>query len=206
MSKRCCIILLFCCILLGSTSFAARTGNLKKHDHIYSVFVSVEEPTCEEDGYKEYKCQKCDDVQHIVLPKKGHHWVTVSETPPICIYQGKREKICDNDNCEARKTETFGEAPRKEHDLQNIDVKPANCIYPMQIIKRCNYCGEVISEWQGEALGHDFKLNMVDWNGNKVFKCDRCDDWYREEAHRCTTIISIERFEDEDGARVRHMF
>ena len=185
MRKRCCIFLLFCCILLGTVSFAARTARADKvHVHSYGILVSRVEPTCEEDGYVEYKCNKCDNVKRTVFPKTGHSWVVLSETEPVCVYQGWREIGCENKDCDAYRRETFGVAPRKDHDYRVIDVIPADCEYPMQIIKRCNYCKEEISEPQGEALGHDLYDVVVEptctKEGSKLVACHRCN-YFKEE-------------------------
>ncbi len=69
--KICCIFLLFCCILLGSISFAART-----HTHNYTILLSRVEPTCVEDGYVEYKCEYagCKSTEKSVLPQLGHDY------------------------------------------------------------------------------------------------------------------------------------
>lgn len=70
-------------------------------------YTVVKEATCEEDGYKEAYCKKCDDVLRVKIPAIGHNWgrPTYKWSDDFSTVTATRK--CSKDTCKAcTETET----------------------------------------------------------------------------------------------------
>ncbi len=89
------------CIARGYTLHKCRCGyeykdnytKLAEHKYEYK---STKEPTCLEDGYKEYVCAVCGDIKKESIPAKGHtfgKWI--EQIRPTCTKKGKSVRQCE---------------------------------------------------------------------------------------------------------------
>lgn len=88
------------CIARGCTVHKCRCGYeyrdsyTKLADHKYK-YKSSKEPTCSEEGYKEYICTVCSDIKKDFIQAKGHtfgKWV--EQLIPTCAKKGKSVRQC----------------------------------------------------------------------------------------------------------------
>ena len=89
------------CIARGYILHKCRCGyeykdnytKLAEHKYEYK---STKEPTCFEEGYKEYVCTVCGDIKKESIPPKGHtfgKWI--EQIRPTCTKKGKSVRQCE---------------------------------------------------------------------------------------------------------------
>ena len=146
-------------------------------------------PTCEEDGYVEYKCGYeaaksastpcCDRTWKEVLPATGHSWnegeVT---TAPTCTEAGVKTYTCTT--CSKTRTETI---PATGHNWVKGEHHDANCMKGGYDDYTCSGCGATKEEPDGTTPNNDHDYSGEEWDeitnatcttdGKKVKHCKR---------------------------------
>lgn len=129
-------VILASLVLMSSFAFAV---SAEECAHNY-VGTSVA-PTCVEDGYTLFSCQKCGDSYRDYAngrPATGHHygeWKTLQEV--TCELEGYRQRDCSV--CGASEVKTISIVPHKD---DNSDGK-------------CDYCSM--------DMGGETKVSPFDW-------------------------------------------
>ena len=154
------------------------------------IEVSRVNPTCEKDGYVEYKCGYeaakgaskpcCDRTWTEVLPATGHSWnegeVT---TPATCTEAGVKTYTCTV--CQATKTEEI--APTGHNWGEWTTTKEATCTEKGEETRHCHNNAEHTETRDIAPTGHE-KTHVVGkkdptetepgYTGDEV--CDKCGD------------------------------
>ena len=94
------------------TKTAAPTPTPTPHKHVYDVKVGEELPTCEKDGWIDYKCS-CGAVERTTIDALGHQWAQTAHEDPTCTAAGYTDYACSRDGCDATKHEDI---PALGHD------------------------------------------------------------------------------------------
>ena len=164
----------------------AKIADGKKIDklgHSFTNYVSDKNATCEEDGTKTAKCDRCDATDTITDEgtKLGHSFTNyVSDKNATCEKDGTKTAKCDR--CDA--TDTIAdEGTKLGHSFTNyVSDKNATCEEDGTKTAKCDRCDAtdtIIDE--DSKLGHSFTNYVSDKNatcekdGTKTAKCDRCD-------------------------------
>ena len=127
------------------------------HEYREGEYKVIQEPTCTEEGVKEYVCMRCGEPQKESIPALDHDPVeTKPKVEPACEQTGLTSEIV----C-ARCGEVLQEQeviPALDHDP--VETKPEvepTCMevgYTSEIV--CTRCKEVLQERKKiDALGHD---------------------------------------------------
>jgi len=112
--------------------------------HEYKKQLSQKQPTCTEDGFIRYQCNRCTEVQDQVLPARGHDFrETVIVKEPTCLDAGIQGKKCIRCDYVGYKSSVAA----LDHDLNPL----GNC-------KRCDYSAV------GNALGNAGNAIVDGWN------------------------------------------
>lgn len=82
----------------------------------HPVQITVDAPTCTEEGLLTLACTKCAAKVQVVIPATGHEYAyeVVPGSIPTCLEDGKIMVYCTNDNCEF-KEQIDVKAPGKHH-------------------------------------------------------------------------------------------
>ena len=151
--------------------------------HHWDSGTVTKEPTCKEEGVKEYRCTDsgCTKTKKVSLPKVDHTFVEDSKVDATCGKDGKIIKKCSV--CGATKEEVIPATGK--HNWQEISRTNATCITEGKVTKKCSVCGKEEEEII-DALGHDY--HKVDGSGTTKeatceeggytvykYKCSRCD-------------------------------
>lgn len=124
------------CTSCGKThAFLIRT------DHVWDVDREVD-PTCTEEGYREYICQEClARGETVILPATGHDWDTeVVVTPPTCTEQGYTTHYCNN--CPETYVDTYVNA--LGHNMVTVAAKePTGDSIGWHEYQKCSRCGHI---------------------------------------------------------------
>ena len=163
--------------------------------HKYDEYEVVEEPTCEEDGYKAAECKYCDDVDTVAIEKLDHDYekdYTVDKEA-TCGTEGSKSQHCTR--CEARQNVTA--IPTIEHDWKTptfewsddlseaalhfvceadeTHIKEITCTVTSEVTKAtCLKTGKIvytaIVEYAGETLVDtkeaELSVTEHDWTGD----------------------------------------
>ena len=156
--------------------------------HTFGKWVTVEEPTCVDEGTKERTCTTCNKEKKTgTIPATGIHtegkWKTTKE--PTCVEEGTRQTkctVCDT----VVQTEKI--APTGEHTPGDWETaQKATCTTDGKKVKKCIHCKEV---QQTELIPAGHKPG--EWEttqeaactaeGKKVKKCTVCLEVLEETA------------------------
>lgn len=155
------------CINMGYTIYKCECGDTDIDDFIDPIgheYGPAEAVTfCEKNGYTQYKCIRCSDVQKKgKLDPVGHNYTVEKErVDATCKATGYVIMGCSGTDCtlEERK-----ELPIADHDFSKEIEKVTSCTAPGYVIHQCAFDG--CSETKQTALaatGHNFG----NWNGNE---------------------------------------
>ena len=154
-----------------------------KLGHSFTNYVPDKNATCEEDGTKTAKCDRCDATDTITDEgsKLGHSFTNyVPDKNATCEEDGTKTAKCDR--CDATDTIT-DEDSKLGHSFTNyVSDKNATCEEDGTKTAKCDRCDatDTITD-EGSKLGHSFTNYVSDKNatceedGTKTAKCDRCD-------------------------------
>ena len=177
---------------------------IAEHDHDWSEWEVIEEPTCEKEGSRAHVCSICDQEETESIPASGHDLTETPEVPATCTAGGVKAywtcSVCKNMYSDAEgknkidKPETI---PATGHKLQAVAEVPATCTADgVKAYWKCDTCGRLFSDARGrteitkpEAIaktGH--KLQAVaevpatcTADGVKAYwKCDACGSLFSD--------------------------
>ncbi len=147
--------------------------------HSFTSYVSNGNATCEADGTKTAKCDRCQEIDTItdVGSAVGHQcadWYDME--PATCTEDGLQRRECQNCGYyEERIAAAYG------HDYEIVVTEPT-CTLAGYSTHTCTRCADAFISDQREALGHDYTAVVVeptcmDW-GYTMHCCTRCADSY----------------------------
>lgn len=154
------------------------------HAYREGEYEVTQEPTCTEEGVKEYVCMRCGEEQKEVIPALDHDPVeTKPKVPAACEQTGLTSEIV----C-ARCGEVLQEQeviPALDHDpVETVAAVKPTCTetgYTSEIV--CSRCKEVLQAREEiPNLGHAWGSPVVTRNpgciyaGEKLYTCMRCGD------------------------------
>ena len=137
------------------------------------------EPTCTENGLTEGKyCTVCEEVllKQEEIPALGHTEVIDEAVAPDCVNIGFTEGVhCSVCEAVLLKQE---EIPALGHtEIVDEVIEPTCSETGLTEGKHCSACKEVLVEQTVvDALGHSFTEYILNGDGTKTAKCDRCDE------------------------------
>ncbi len=141
-------------------------------------------PDCLSNGYKDYECTECGEIEREILYSTGseHTWGSeyVSKEAK-CGVKGEMTKECST--CHMTETRDI---PALEHDIKTTTVA-ATCTSEGYTLKKCNRAGCTYEEKTNivPQKTHSYKIVKTKnpdclSNGYKDYECDNCGDFYRE--------------------------
>ena len=176
------------------------------HDHEWSDWIVLYEPTCEEDGLQGHICLICEETELEAIPATGHSLEKVDAQPASCEEDGVKEhykcSACGKIFADAE-GETELEAPEvipaTGHDLTAVAEVPAACEADgVKAYWKCETCGKLFSDAEGKneieapevipATGHSLTAvaevpATCETAGVKAYwKCDDCGKLFADEA------------------------
>lgn len=142
--------------------------------HDYGSGYVVLQPTCQEEGLREYVCWYCYAMKWEPIPKTDHHmseWI--EDTSPLCFKDGIEGRYClDCDYSETRPIPAYG-----EHDMSGWTVTtPATCQHEGV---ETNYCRRIRNLGMTEECMYE--------ETRAIPKLDHTlGDWYVKQAPTCS--------------------
>ena len=154
------------------------------HAYREGEYEVTQEPTCTEEGVKEYVCMRCGEPQKESIPALDHDPVeTVAAVEPTCMEAGYTSEIvcarCGEVLQEQEKIDALGHDPVETKP----EVKPTctEAGYTREIV--CSRCDKVFQASEViPALGHAWGSPVVTRNpgciyaGEKLYTCMRCSE------------------------------
>ena len=136
-------------------------------------------PTCEDQGYTEYKCSECgDEIIDDYVPAKGHSY-SVTVVPPTCIKEGFTFARCTN--CNHSEKTNFVDALKHDYRVSTVAPTCTEKGYDLHV------CSRGDSEYKDnyvDALGHYTEKTTIapscNDDGYDLHKCVRCEYSYKE--------------------------
>ena len=135
--------------------------------------------TCTKEGSDTITCTRCGKIlTNNVKEKLAHKWndgEVIDE--PTCFSIGSKKFTCKN--CGTEKTETI---PKLEHVESEEKTRDATCTQKGGTYTECTVCGEILSDGDIPALGHDWGDGVVINEatctsiGSKKYTCSRCSE------------------------------
>lgn len=179
------LYVLIMCIVVFSPQEAPDSD----HTHRFSVWKTVQPPTCTQTGMKERTCD-CGEKQTSPSSALGHSfskYTIVSE--PTCTELGIEEGTCSR----------CGEKDQKKTDYKHsfgdwVYEEENPCIYGGEKTRTCTLCGYV--ERGTAEKGHDYEIEQFDVtvseDGYTLYTCEKCNDTYKKNIVYATGSIGIE--------------
>lgn len=189
------LYVLIMCIVVFSPQEAPDSD----HTHRFSVWKTVQPPTCTQTGMKERTCD-CGEKQTSPSSALGHSfskYTIVSE--PTCTELGVEEGTCSR----------CGEKDQKKTDYKHsfgdwVYEEENPCIYGGEKTRTCTLCGYV--ERGTAEKGHDYEIEQFDVtvseDGYTLYICRKCKDTYKKNIEYATGSIGIEYERVSSGWRV----
>ena len=171
MKRRTGILLSGACCLL-SIFVIAGCGE-KENDHVHAWYGQVcEEAACEQDGWKEYKCD-CGDVRKVELPALGHDMQPTDGVAATCEQAG----FSAGEVCQRCGITTATEIPATGHIEEIVAGVAPGCVEDgLTEGKVCSVC-DVVLQAQSviAASGHTWEVIDVT-TGGTLYQCQRCGE------------------------------
>ena len=154
---------------------------------------NVIKPTCTEEGYTEVTCSRCDFNEIINRKAVMPHSYEENIVKPTCTEGGYSAKTCTE--CGAT-TEKTGITDALGHDYIEGTLVEPTCRHGGYIPVTCSRCDYSGKKDETPSLGHSYNVSeegkervdyiivtkpTCDVEGEKVFKCTRCNDFPKEE-------------------------
>ena len=118
--------------------------------HSYEEAITL--PTCGEEGWKTYTCQRCgESYMEPHGGALGHEYIESVTKEPDCQHQGEKTYICSR--CQYSYTEPFGEALGHEY-IESVTKEP-DCQQDGEKTYTCERDGQTYTK-AIPALGHSF--------------------------------------------------
>ncbi|MGN1122888.1 MAG: transglutaminase domain-containing protein [Eubacterium sp.] len=141
--------------------------------------ISVVEPTCTEQGYKNYYCSLCDEYyKEDIVDAPGHDY-TIVVKEPACEHCGYTTYTCNR--CGYEYIDDWKET--LDHDYNSV-VIPPTCGDDGYTKYTCNRCGyEYYVDYVPATGIHDYYVSKreeatCEWDGYVKYTCTVCDDYY----------------------------
>ncbi len=177
------------------------------HDHDWSEWETVSEPTCDEDGEQARTCAICGETETEAIPALGHALKEVAEVPATCKEDGVKAyykcETCGKLFADAEgKTEIEEpEAIPAGHSLKAVAEVPATCEDAgVKAYYKCEACGKLFSDAEAKyeiakpeaiaKLGHTVEAVAAvsatcETDGVKAYyKCETCGKLFKDAAAR----------------------
>ena len=166
------------------------TPDESQHQHTYSAWTVVSEPTCTEEGSREQVCTVCGCKNTEVVAALSHDIMHHDAKAATCTEAGWAEY----DTCSRCDYTTYKEMPALGHNMTSHEAEDANCTEAgCSAYWSCSTCGKYFSDangkneiiannWIIEALDHDWGEWIViseatqTENGEKKRECARCHE------------------------------
>ena len=151
------------------------TDVVEKIEHSYVA--NVTEPTCTEGGYTTYVCDECgDNYKDEETEKLGHKFVNyVSNNDATYEKDGTKTAKCER--CD--ETDTIADEGSKleppHHHSYVMHVTEPTCTDGGYTTFICS-CGDSFVDHHRDALGHLFKNYVLNKDGTRTAKCERCEE------------------------------
>ena len=152
---------------------------LPKLGHDFSSSRVITEPTCTEDGLKQYVCSRCSTISTEAIPKLGHDFSAefTVDVPATCTTTGIKSQHCLHSGCTAVQNETVIEKTEHNWDSGIIIKKPSSYQSGKKIVF-CQDCGAEknieISSVNESELADYAELNIG--NGIEVYPYNEYND------------------------------
>lgn len=149
-------------------SVQTKEKELSELGHAYGEWKITKNPTCMEEGSKQRKCSRCDDVENgiIAIDANAHsygNWTTTTEA--TCTEAGEETHVCihNGNHKETRPTAALG------HDYSSTFTEDvaATCTTAGSKSKHCSHCDNKSEVTVIPALGHDYG----EWEVTKQATC-----------------------------------
>ena len=169
------------------------------HEHDWTEWRIVTEPTCTEEGWKTRTCKICGEIGEMAIDPNGHsfsEWDII--IAPTCTETGKATHVCTVCGAEGEKIL----APN-EHDYESSTIRPT-CLTGGYTHNVCKVCGYEMDNQQVGALGHSYAIDATCIDRECLRDgCDHIEykttdhvfgDWKTDEpAATCTTAGKLKR-------------
>ncbi len=193
--------------LLGALDYATNEGVkvvAADHEHAWTEWEVVTEPTCDEDGEQVRYCEICYEEESEAIPALGHTLVKTEEVPATCDTDGVKEywtcEVCGKLFAD-EKGETEIAEPEvipAGHTLEAVAEVPATCTEDgVKAYWKCSVCGKLFADEKGEteiaepevipAAGHTLEAvaevpATCEEDGVKAYwKCSVCGKLFADE-------------------------
>ena len=128
------------------------------HHHAY-VLDKMQEPTCTESGYTQYRCSYCGDTFRTNLqPALGHAYRLSEQKEPACNVKGYQRFTCER--CGDEYVETIDALEHDYSAKSDVFVEEPTCFENGYAAYACIYCGKVNTELtyevEGSKLRHEY--------------------------------------------------
>lgn len=176
------------------------------HTHNYIVF-STKDATCEEDGYKIYRCAECGDTYTETIEKLGHNYVVDQIIAPNCTEQGYAVYKCtwDGSTYKDNYTDALG------HNYILSETKEPTCTEEGYRLYKCSRCGDSYRETI-KKRGHNYVSEVIaptcEEQGYTLYTCTRCGDSYKDNYTKAlghdwnTGVVAVEATDTSLGYKI----
>ena len=149
------------------------------HTEHHFVLTASKDPTCTEDGYREYQCTECEQLRTEVLPARGHSYQNDKQIP-TCVADGYERRVCS----ECGAISDYKALERTGHDYAVRTRKEATCTENGEVVSVCTKCGDTLTE-SIPGKGHDYEVKeqkdpTCTESGKTVSVCRNCNDEHTE--------------------------
>ena len=125
--------------------------------HNYQELVGSVEPSCDGDGYEEYRCTGCIETMTIRIESLGHDLGEPYEVAATCSEYAHQRRDCLRKGCTYCEEYDYdvqgGFAPHDFTSQTVSEIIPSNCLHPEFVIMICDVCGREEGEYRGEITG-----------------------------------------------------
>ena len=161
------------CLNCSYTTYVKYSATGHRYTFVYN------KPTCENEGYRTYTCQNCNDSYiDDYVEAYGHNYGSwCKKKNETCTEDGKEERNCIRcGNTEERIIEKLG------HDLNYYEKLDPTCtMHGHNAYEECTRCYYTTYEYL-ESLGHDYNSVITNSSctqeGYTTHTCTRCFDSY----------------------------
>ncbi len=177
----------FFCLALCLTAFVCLfvACNEEEHTHEFEEWVTVNEPTCSEEGQKHRRCMGCQETETEKIPALGHAEVSHEAKAPTCAEIGWDAYV----TCSRCEYTTYAEKAMVSHTEVSHEAQAPTCTEigwdAYVTCENCNYTTYA----EKPALNHDEitheakapSCTEIGWDA--YVTCSRCDySTYAEKA------------------------
>ncbi len=148
------LLLSLCAVVMAA--FAVGCGVECEHDYGKEPTKVIKDATCMRNGEEFWTCGICGEEKTVRTDKASHTFTSGEVTKAAtCVETGVKTYNCQNDGCNATKTEVI---PKEAHNNVNVyQVDPTCTTEGWTAYSYCADCGtEIIAKKKIPMLGHSF--------------------------------------------------